>query len=366
MCKSSIFKKYLNEVAIFLFLFARFILRNYVNRVSFFTENAVFGAGDAAVVSVRLAVAATACLLLAVLLGSIVRKSYDAEHDAAALFVLFVLACPVSFPMFYRVSAAGAAETLYPFFVFISAFFIIDKPIIKWMVPFLTALFSFSAYIADINPLFDALYNSAALYVPLLLIQAGLYAFGSDILSSGNKKERAQNIKKDATCVGSTENRLIFAACLVIALAGFICRRISGLQIMLSYQPRETVVGGVIVVLPMLLIIVCFYICLLREKGREHFFSFLCSVLSVLLILCVINRRRLCSQGIPLILISQMIIMGFVLVNSGAEYNKALGVFSSGFKSKPLVTAIMLAFMAMFSMASYGTVSAWLSGLVVY
>lgn len=185
-----ILKTYEYELILFVYLSVRFVFKNILGVAEYFTAEPVFGFSNATSVVTGAILVVLVCASVSILFGHLIRK--NAEDYQTSLFILTALffASPVTLPFLFganthaftsgTVSLSGTTM-LYPFALFISVFFIMNKPYMRWAIPFLCALF-IAPPARLLSSGFDFLPRMSVLYVPLILMVLFINCFNKYLL----------------------------------------------------------------------------------------------------------------------------------------------------------------------------------------
>jgi hypothetical protein len=171
-------KTYEYELVLFLYLSVRFVFKNILGVTGYFTAEPVFGFSNAMSVVTGLILVVFVCASLSMLFGQLIRKNGKEHETPLLLLTALFFAAPVTLPFLFganthaftssTVSLSGTTM-LYPFALFLSVFFIMNKPYIRWAVPLLCVLL-IAPPAGLLASGFDFLPRMAVLYVPLILM----------------------------------------------------------------------------------------------------------------------------------------------------------------------------------------------------
>lgn len=191
----ALIKQYEVEIILLVFLLLRFVFKNILGYKKYFTAQAVFGLSDKMSIVIGTAVLFAICAVLALVFGKIIKSVESSLEKPVIYFVALFLACPAALPFLFDTNSLSGTQMLYPFALFILSIFLINKPIVKWLVPIIcVAYFIPAVYTSDI--FFKALHNGAILYVPLIILFIFLDMMKKHI-EPGNKKKKQPEHKSN-------------------------------------------------------------------------------------------------------------------------------------------------------------------------
>ena len=174
----------------FFFLLLRFIFKNILQLGKYFTELPVFGLPKPRCILLGAIVTLAVCFYLAVLFGRLIRKNGPDFEKPVSVLVAFFFVCPSTLPFLFKADELNGTQMLYPFALFIFAISLIGKPAIKWLIPFICALYFIPSSLTK-EVFFNVIHNEAILYVPLILLFLYL-----DMMNYTNPETRNEKQKK--------------------------------------------------------------------------------------------------------------------------------------------------------------------------
>ena len=181
--------QYEYEVILFVFLSLRFFFKNILGYKKYFTDQPVFGLTDRISIIIGTVVLLSVCACLALIFAQLIKKTESSLEKPVIYLIALFLASPVSLPFLFDTNSLSGTQMLYPFALFIISVFLVNKRILKWLIPFICA-FYFIPAVHTSEFFFLALRKGALLYVPLILAFLFLAMKKNQIEPCGKKKQQ--------------------------------------------------------------------------------------------------------------------------------------------------------------------------------
>jgi len=145
-------------------------MKNILGLAKYFTAQPIFGLSNTICIVFGIAVLLAVCIFLASVFGQLIKKNETDFEKPVLIFVSLFFACPATLPFLFDTNSLSGTQMLYPFALFLLAVYLIGKPVVKWLVPIICALYFIPALYYPSMSFFTALRKGAILYVPLILL----------------------------------------------------------------------------------------------------------------------------------------------------------------------------------------------------
>lgn len=211
-------KQYEYEITLLVFLLLRFFFKNILGLTTYFTQETIFGFSDSLSIIIGIAVVLCVCLYLSYIFGQIIKANGSNYENPVILLVALFFACPASLPFLFDTNSLSGTQMLYPFALFILSVSLINKPVVKWIVPLVCAVF-FIPSVHTPEVFFSVLRKGAVLYVPLLLMTLFLNMMRENIAPTGKKKNNS---------TGNSDSAVLFDISIIVSLGSFVYTLLRG------------------------------------------------------------------------------------------------------------------------------------------
>jgi hypothetical protein len=182
----------------------------------YFTQEVIWGLSDKECIIIGTAVLLAVCLLLASVFGRLIRANGENFEKPVSYLVALFFACPATLPFLFKTNSLSGTQMLYPFALFILSVFLISKPVLKWIVPLLCAIYFVPAVFTS-EIFFTDLRKGAILYVPLILLFLFLNMMKMHLEPVKNQKIQT-----------ALESKILFVSSSVICAGSYIYTLVRG------------------------------------------------------------------------------------------------------------------------------------------
>lgn len=214
------------EIILFVFLLSRFIFKNILGLAKYFTDQPIFGLSDTLNIAIGATVAFFVCICLASILGQLIRKNGKDFENASLILVALFFACPATLPFLFDTYYMSGTQMLYPFALFVFTVYLIGRPVVKWLVPVICAIYFIPSLFTS-ERFFTVLRKEAILYVPLILLFLFLDMMKNTAI--GNKYEEFEKDKVASTRKNTSEsNTAMFVRSSLVSVGSFVFTLIRG------------------------------------------------------------------------------------------------------------------------------------------
>jgi hypothetical protein len=337
-------EQYEYEIILLVFLLLRFIFKNILFFKEYFTKEPIFGFSDTLNIVIGIMVVIITCIYLSYLFGQII-KINGPDYESSVIFIVALFfACPASLPFLFDVNSLSGTQMLYPFALFTVSVFLITKPIVKWFIPLICAIYFVpSVYTSEF--FFLSLRKGAILYVPLLLLFLFL-----DMMRKSIKPNNKNKKQPSAELTSSVLFRISF----IVSVGAYIYTIVKHMSNDEIFHSVEQKLNWYFLVCLLLIAPALCVICIILYKAVKNSYAF--SVFSVFIIapllLLPLSKNNYYSIWIPFLILSLFLLVFYSIWQKNPAILSAVRIVGDYLSGHKFVFYIILITMASFSNVS--------------